>query len=108
MPETVKYDVVIVGAGGTGAIIAMQLGKAGKKVLIIEAGQGLPTNRNDYLNNFYLNPDKAPESPYPPVPLNDNLNPGTQATPRATILGLINRGDTNKSYLIQPDRGKSV
>lgn len=108
MPETVNYDVVIVGAGVTGAIIALQLGKSGKKVLIIEAGQALPTNRNDYLNNFYLNPDKAPESPYPPVPLDGNLNPGTQATPRATILGLINRSDTSKSYLIQPDRNGKV
>lgn len=104
MPETVQYDAVIVGAGVTGSIIALQLGRAGKKVLIVEAGATLPTNRNAYLTNFYLSPDKAPESPYPPVPLDANLDPSHQATPRATIVGLINRDNPNKSYLIQPKR----
>jgi choline dehydrogenase-like flavoprotein len=107
MPENTNYDVVIVGAGVTGSIIALQLGKAQKKVLIIEAGAALPTNRNEYLTNFYLNPDKLPESPYPPVPLNSNLDPANQATPRATILGLINRSVPQKSYLIQPTRATS-
>ena len=102
MPEVPTYDVVIVGAGVSGSIIALQLATAGKRVLIVEAGAALPVNRNEYLTNFYLNPDKNPESPYPPVPVNSNLDPGHQATPRATILGLINRTDTTKSYLIQP------
>jgi glucose dehydrogenase len=102
MADPTNYDVVIVGAGVSGSIIALQLATAGKRVLIIEAGVAVPANRNEYLTNFYLNPDKVPESPYPPVPLNSNLDPGHQATPRATILGLMNSTDPNKSYLIQP------
>ncbi len=102
MPDATTYDVVIVGAGVCGAIIALQLATAGKRVLILEAGAAVPANRNEYLTNFYLNPDKNPESPYPPVPVNSNLDPGHQATPRPTILGLINRTDPTKTYLIQP------
>lgn len=104
MSDLPHYDVVIVGAGVSGSIIALQLATAGKTVLIIEAGAAVPTNRNEYLNNFYLSPDKAPESPYPPVPLEANLNPGQQATPRPTIQGLINWDDPEKSYFIQPKR----
>ena len=37
---TPQYDVVIIGAGVSGNIIALQLGLAGKKVLILEAGAG--------------------------------------------------------------------
>ena len=38
--EDNNYDVVIVGSGIAGAIIAQELGKAGKRVLILEAGPG--------------------------------------------------------------------
>jgi len=38
-----QYDVVIVGAGVSGNLIAKELGLAGKKVLILEAGLPVPT-----------------------------------------------------------------
>jgi glucose dehydrogenase len=109
------YDVVIVGAGIAGSIVALELARAGKRVLVLEAGQQTPpTNRETYLETFFLNPNKTPESPYPPLA----EKPGEQATPRATIAdtftdniestyqGGVQSGgaliyDPQKSYLLQ-------
>ena len=38
----IEWDVVIVGSGFAGALIANELGKAHKKVLVLEAGAGVP------------------------------------------------------------------
>jgi glucose dehydrogenase len=108
-----SYDVVIVGAGVSGNMIAWQLGLAGKKVLILEAGPAVPDNRAGYLENFYLSLAKTPESPYPPTPNNGAGNkglfplpdPATQPTPRATVLMIGKKPD--QSYLVQ-DTGGSV
>ena len=84
MADQPQYDVVIVGAGIAGSIIASELAAAGKRVLILDAGQGVPDNRGQYMDNFYLSNAKTPESPYPPL----GRLPGREATPRATIAGL--------------------
>src|SRR5882672_654617 len=60
-----QYDAVIIGAGVSGNLIALQLGLAGKKVLILEAGPAVPDSREEYVENFYLALAKTPESPYP-------------------------------------------
>jgi len=94
MSETRKYDAVIVGAGLAGAIIANQLGKAGYKVLIIESGSSVPASREDYMQRFYLQLAKTPESPYPPNP----------NAPRPTVLQLGSDGawkDPSLTYLDQ-------
>src|SRR5262245_28746085 len=76
-------DVLIVGSGIAGALIAWQLGRAGKKVLILEAGEALPPDINGYMNTFLTAKDKVPESPYPPA-----LFSGTGLTnPRAVNAG---------------------
>ena len=98
MADQPQYDVVIVGAGIAGSIIASELAAAGKKILLLDAGPAVPDNRSGYMDNFYLSNAKTPESPYPPL----GLQPGQEATPRATILGLNNWTDPAKSYLIQP------
>jgi len=103
-----QFDVVIIGAGVSGNLIAKQLGLAGKKVLILEAGLPVPDSREEYMNNFYLALAKTPESPYPALagrtgsqanPAGELPDPATLPTPRATVLGL--GGKPNVSYLIQ-------
>ncbi len=103
-----QYDVVIIGAGVSGNLIAKQLGLAGKKVLILEAGLPVPDSREEYMNNFYLALAKTPESPYPALagrkgskdhPVGVLIDPATLPTPRATVLGL--GGPPDISYLVQ-------
>ncbi|HKP13525.1 MAG TPA: GMC family oxidoreductase [Blastocatellia bacterium] len=69
-----RYDVVIVGAGIAGAIMAKTLANAGYQVLILEAGlqagadlQGNEAylNYQSYLDRFYLANAKVPNAPYP-------------------------------------------
>jgi choline dehydrogenase-like flavoprotein len=61
-----KYDVVIVGGGWAGATMAKVLGEAGKKVLILEAGNPLESkNREEYMQTFFEAMAKVPSSPYP-------------------------------------------
>jgi choline dehydrogenase-like flavoprotein len=60
--STPDYDVIIVGAGVAGSILAAKLGTAGVKVLVLESGPG-PLGRNEretYLVNF-----KKVGLPYP-------------------------------------------
>ncbi|MFD2567409.1 GMC family oxidoreductase [Pseudotenacibaculum haliotis] len=96
MATTNDYDVIIVGSGIAGAIVAYNLGKAGKKVLILEAGPKIPADRSNYMETFFKANAKTPESPYPPstqgaVPSTDENplglpDPGEENTPRYTVL----------------------
>ncbi|MCT7359347.1 GMC family oxidoreductase [Thalassolituus pacificus] len=96
MTNASKYDVVIVGSGISGAIVAYQLGLAGKKVLILESGPTVPADRSGYMETFYKANAKTPESPYPPatqgaVPSSANNplglpNPAGENIPRYTVL----------------------
>ncbi|MFM9159059.1 MAG: NAD(P)-binding protein [Dolichospermum sp.] len=61
------YDVVIVGAGMAGAIVAKQLSEQGKQVLILEAGTGYGLTLEGFQNHvdtFYGAVDKNGNSPY--------------------------------------------
>src|SRR4029434_3292522 len=72
------YDVVIVGAGIAGAILAKTLSNARKRVLILEAGDGVDgialegqeafQVHQGYLNAFYKAAAKGPNAPYPNLP----------------------------------------
>jgi len=68
MSKKNEYDVVIVGAGISGGIVANQLAEKGHNVLILEAGVkkdfSFDTYR-EYLNTYYENTVKIPNSPYP-------------------------------------------
>ena len=102
--STEQADVVIVGAGLAGSLIAYQLGLAGVKVLVLESGPEVPANRNQYLERFYTATLKTPESPYPPVStLSPTRNPAEQNAPRATIADLLDDNWKNPevSYLVQ-------
>jgi choline dehydrogenase-like flavoprotein len=61
------YDVVIVGSGIVGSILAFKLASAGKRVLIVEAGvetRNDTNGRGTFVEKFYLADPKDPESPY--------------------------------------------
>jgi len=66
-----NYDVVIVGAGISGAIMAKELTLAKKRVLLLEAGVSTDMTWEGYqrsLQTFYGDIAKVPESPYPNNP----------------------------------------
>jgi choline dehydrogenase-like flavoprotein len=103
-------DVVIVGSGISGALIAKVLATAGKKVLILEAGEPMPPDVNGYMDRFLDAISKVPESPYPPElsgPKGNLVDPATVNAGRPTVLSLGAKGkfgdwqDPKQSYLIQ-------
>jgi glucose dehydrogenase len=104
-------DVVIVGSGIAGALVAKQLGLAGRKVLLLEAGAEPARDPNDYMNRFFNSPFKAPETPYPPdifSPPNSNdfgniNDPATINAGRPTVLTLGKDAWKNPkiSYFVQ-------
>jgi choline dehydrogenase-like flavoprotein len=73
-----RYDVVIVGAGQAGSILAKVLSGAGRRVLLLEAGLEAGADLEagaayqnyveGYLNTFYNESAKVPNSPYPNLP----------------------------------------
>ena len=107
--SSTTYDVVIVGAGIAGSIIARELANQQLKVLILESGpQTPPTERQGYLERFFTNTIKTPESPYPP----GQGNPADEATPRATTADTFadnvvpdykNNLDHPDGYIYDPD-----
>ena len=60
----IECDVAIVGAGFAGALISNELNKDRSrpiKVVILEAGEGIPPNISDYMERFYTATAKVPE-----------------------------------------------
>jgi choline dehydrogenase-like flavoprotein len=105
----IECDVVIVGSGFAGALIANELGKGRKRVVILEAGAPIPPNINDYMKRFYFASAKVPESPYTPEIFDPNglADPSKINAGRPTVLSLGPKGgfgdwtDPKQSYLIQ-------
>lgn len=103
-----EYDVIIVGSGIAGAIVAYKLGQAGKKVLILEAGPKIPADRSPYMKTFFKANAKTPESPYPPITqgavksTDENPlglpDPGEENTPRYTVLQIGSWRKKDQSY----------
>ena len=91
------YDAVIVGTGIAGAIVANELSRAGKRVLVVEAGTG--TNRStsgyeSYLANFFAASSKDNQSPFPE-------NPNARM-PRSPELRKLQPGETDPApYVVQ-------
>lgn len=110
IPTPAEYDVVIVGAGVSGAMIAKQLGLAGKKVLMLEAGAGIPPNNNEFMQRFYTTVAKVPESPYTPEvftpPGSGTLtNPGTLNAGRPTTMMLSQGAWQNPAMAYMDQQG---
>lgn len=105
---THKADVVIVGAGIAGALMAHQFALEKKQVLILEAGPDIPVDWNGYMDRFFNARIKVPESPYPPTMLlggdpRTPVDPATLNAGRPTSLMLTpdSWNDPKKSYLVQ-------
>ena len=82
----IRTDVVVVGSGVAGALVAFQLAKAGVKVTILEAGP--PVDRDEAVEVFRAATAKVPESPYP----------NTAYAPHPTVLEI---GVPGTGYFIQ-------
>jgi choline dehydrogenase-like flavoprotein len=93
MPEQETYDVVIVGAGISGAIMAYKLAQAGKSVLVLDGGAdtgGSEIARSEYMQRFYVSPAKFPEAPYP-----------IMANDPSALTSDISTWQTGSGYLVQ-------
>lgn len=66
MADEIMADVVIVGSGISGALLATGLAKAGVKVAILEAGDKV--DRTTAVNTYWNAAIKVPECAYPPTP----------------------------------------
>ena len=62
----IEADVVIVGSGIAGALLAERLARAGVRVAILEAGPRI--DRGKALRRYFQAPFKTPESPYAATP----------------------------------------
>jgi choline dehydrogenase-like flavoprotein len=60
-------DVVVIGAGTAGSLLAHRLARVGASVLILEAGPRI--DRSDAVERFWSSATKSPNSPYPAGPL---------------------------------------
>ena len=93
-----RYDAVIVGSGFAGANMAWLLARAGKRVLILEAGPGLDSTHGELLERYMLSTLKTPTAPYPPDA--GALDPSRTNAPRPTTEALILAwNDPARSYL---------
>ena len=92
-----EYDVVIVGAGVAGSIVAKQLSEQGKTVLILEAGAGKDLTLEgyqSYVDTFHSAVVKDNNAPYP-------RNPNAPS-PRSPDVSKLIPGQVNaNAYLVQ-------
>src|SRR4249919_1258541 len=85
---TEKTDVVIVGVGGAGGILAAELSKAGMRVIGLERGPRLKTadfEAQDELR-YFQRQDLRPDVKRQPITWRTSVNA------RATPLGVLNYG----------------
>src|SRR5262249_51158585 len=83
---TISADVVVVGSGVAGALVADRLQRAGRNVTILEAGPTI--DRDQAVEVFRAATAKVPESPYP----------NTAWAPHPTVLEI---GVPGSGYFIQ-------
>ena len=91
------YDVVIVGAGVAGSIVAKELSEQGYRVLILEAGPSKDLTLagfQNYVDTFYSAVEKDNNSPFPKNP--------NAPSPRSPDISKLIPGQVNKDgYFVQ-------
>ncbi|MCX5009909.1 GMC family oxidoreductase [Streptomyces sp. NBC_00555] len=92
-----RYDVIVVGGGIAGSLVARQLGERGRRVLVLEAGARADDpeqGHHDAMERFLTASAKVPGSPYP--------MPDATPWPEVTDLtGLDGGGYRSDGYLVQ-------
>ncbi|MFB7176158.1 GMC family oxidoreductase [Streptomyces sp. NPDC056257] len=92
-----EYDVIVVGGGFAGTLMAHRLGERGRRVLVLEAGvraADAALGHRQAVDAYLAAWPKVPGSPYPPQP----------AAPRPEVTdltGLAGGGYRSDGYLIQ-------
>ncbi|MEU8549209.1 GMC family oxidoreductase [Streptomyces roseoverticillatus] len=92
-----RYDVIVVGAGLSGSLVAKELGDKGWRVLVLEAGTGTLDSwpgHLDALDTFYAAPAKVPNSPYRP-------NAAAPSPDVLDLTGLPSGGYRTSGYFLQ-------
>jgi choline dehydrogenase-like flavoprotein len=79
-------DVIVVGAGMAGSVMAYQLGLAGLKVLVLESGLAIPPNRSEYLSASTPRCSKRPSR-------RTHLSRASRPRPRSSRHGRPSRPD---------------
>ena len=64
--NNLKADVIVVGAGAVGSMMAWQMAQKGADVLLIDAGPRI--ERGNAVQHFFASAEKGPTAPYPSVP----------------------------------------
>ncbi|MEU2871227.1 GMC family oxidoreductase [Streptomyces olivoreticuli] len=96
-PGARRYDVIVVGAGLAGTLVAKQLGDQGWRVLVLEAGTDTLSTwpgHLDALDTFYSATAKVPNSPYRP-------NPAAPSPDLLDVEGLPGGGYRTHGYFLQ-------
>lgn len=104
------YDVIIIGSGVAGALMAFHLAKAKVKVLLLEAGGVVPDSagREVLVNNYAVSPSKGQDSPYTDI-INNHYY--TSPEPVVAPQPLDEPPPGEKPYYIQkgdPNAGRSA
>ncbi|MEU5190325.1 GMC family oxidoreductase [Streptomyces klenkii] len=92
-----RYDVIVVGAGLSGSLVAKELGDKGWRVLVLEAGTGTLGSWPGHLgalDTYYAALAKVPNSPYRP-------NAAAPSPDVLDLTGLPSGGYRSHGYFLQ-------